>query len=902
MNVVLRSALALYWGVTVERTTSGRYEESTGAQQRVNTCWCSCEDERVQKHAQPVGSGGEQKIMQMQRVPGVKCYCCGEELGSNSQCGKSASSTTLRARPPCLWAHTDPEIVRRCSQKPKIAVRTASGITRFFPIGTAVFVPPQVGGYGLRGVVRSFDAENERYSIEFEGSSNVNKGQIQSGSVDIRKALHYIDQSDKALYPADALPIDSSVRCVIDDKLRRQLSSSKHADAQCICGIIEGAAVDHSNVAIYYNIGPNISVKQFFLAEEVSLVVQVPPPAEATAAVTVDPPTENTEVVVLESSSSSSEFADPQPPVSKALGGVKGKGDGGSKKDEGKAQATFKAPRAPQRARGKGGVAQSKREATAPATFKAVSTTARPPNNSATPDAAAGAVQPAVLKEDHWEESDSEEGAAGAEVLQWNRSAFVYYYGVGQEHAGTVTGRCVNHKTRRASKYIIETPQGSFARVRAQDVYWPSRVPGDSSKAAVPTTTAPQGLASAASKEVAGKGNTTKQLGDAPGAGVQPQRRASEENAGKGNTTKPVVVTPAAGARVPTSTAHSAKGSSSDESSSSSFSSSESEGSVAAQEKSPQRTATRSRKDGNRKRAVKFNYDHEHHETLVIFKQLATNVPWLHSRRSQKSIWKFHLDALQEEGHALELEGHKDALKTFAAWASSICKTRRTARLAEMRRSGTATVEYDAVDDVGYRWEQKVCGDEANTEMNQARAHLLRDVATHTAVSLQQTAAKIDAQRKRRYSAGSKTKKGGDDESTPSKSATPSTNSSPMENAKTALLRQLTELTKQNAEQDAKDAHLVTQIVTTVAAQHVAQPTSHDTSGDLHLLRSFLEKEDSSLVCWAQNIHAALGITEGAHFKELSETDITTAQGIPVMQRKRLLAVAKRYDLGASTH
>jgi hypothetical protein len=29
------SALALYWGVTVERTTAGRYEESAGAQQRV---------------------------------------------------------------------------------------------------------------------------------------------------------------------------------------------------------------------------------------------------------------------------------------------------------------------------------------------------------------------------------------------------------------------------------------------------------------------------------------------------------------------------------------------------------------------------------------------------------------------------------------------------------------------------------------------------------------------------------------------------------------------------------------------------------------------------------------------------------------------------------------------------
>ena len=318
------------------------------------------------------------------------------------------------------------------------------------------------GGYGLRGVVRDWKSEAGRYTIEFEGGSNVFQGQIHSGSVDVRKALLYIDQSNKALYPSDALPFDSSVRCVIDSNLRGKLSFTKHADAECICGIIEGVAVDHSNVAIYYNIGPNISTKQYFLAEDVSLVVKVPlpQPAEASAAVTDEPPSEKAEVVVIESNSSSSEFEDPQPPVSKAPGVAKGKGGVGSKKDEGKA----------------------------PATFRALSTTARPP---------AAQPQHAVRKEAHWEESDSEEGAGGAEVVQWNRSALVYYYGVGQEHAGTVTGRCVNHETRLASKYTIQTQNRSFTRVRAQDVYWPSRVTGDSSKPVV----------------------------DAPGAGGQAQRQ-----------------------------------------------------------------------------------------------------------------------------------------------------------------------------------------------------------------------------------------------------------------------------------------------------------------------------------------------------------------------------------------
>ena len=91
------------------------------------------------------------------------------------------------------------------------------------------------------------------------------------------------------------------------------------------------------------------------------------------------------------------------------------------------------------------------------------------------------------------------------------------------------------------------------------------------------------------------------------------------------------------------------------------------------------------------------------------------------------------MQALQSEGHALDLEGHKDAVKTFSSWAAHICKTRRTHRLAEMRKSGVATFEHDTVDDVAYRWEVKMCGDAADTQLNQQRAALFRDVATSSA-------------------------------------------------------------------------------------------------------------------------------------------------------------------------
>ena len=115
-----------------------------------------------------------------------------------------------------------------------------------------------------------------------------------------------------------------------------------------------------------------------------------------------------------------------------------------------------------------------------------------------------------------------------------------------------------------------------------------------------------------------------------------------------------------------------------------------------------------------RQRAIKFNFKHDSPKTKAIFVQLASEVPWLRSRREQKSLWIKHLDELFKKGNATELRGHKDAAKSFSAWAAAICRARKMWRLVEGRRGGEVE-ENDAVDDVSHMWETKVLGDEKLT-------------------------------------------------------------------------------------------------------------------------------------------------------------------------------------------
>ena len=88
-------------------------------------------------------------------------------------------------------------------------------------------------------------------------------------------------------------------------------------------------------------------------------------------------------------------------------------------------------------------------------------------------------------------------------------------------------------------------------------------------------------------------------------------------------------------------------------------------------------------------------------------------------------------------------------------------------------------------------------------------------------------------------------------------------------------------------------------IVTSLAAATHQPPTAplavH--AAEVALLQKFLADEDSSLAGHAHVIYAALGVTSGADFKELTEADILSDQRIPMLHRKRLLVVAKRNGL-----
>lgn len=734
--------------------------------------------------------------MQMQRFEGVICNCCGEVLGSNAQCGLSATSVALGRRPPCLWAHADASIVQRCISAMKKAGtnEVKAPDVSVMPNDTPVFIPPFMGGYGYRGVVAAWNSKSKQYSIRFE-NGNV-------GSVAPHMLLRYIDKENMSLYPSDALPFDSSVRCCLGEKLSRSMSRITNSSVLLgtVCGIIQGAAIDDSNRAVYYDVGRNSTPKQFFIAADISLVEeeQVQTGGEAHPAPSAAPP-------------------------------------------------------------GSTAPSAAARDSSAPS--------ASAPRSS---DPSAAPMVPRTFAASQFDEDDSDTDCGSVSAtLQVGDSVVCDGKGL-----GIILGRCVNSQDKRVSKYIVQC-NNSILTLRWNSV---QRAPPANPKAgkSAPKATKPQAL------------------GEAPGSATLQVPTSQSSKGGKGKKDK----RNAKGAPPQTASSQSKAGvtdsSSSEEASGSGHSVN---AATEADDDAAKRYATPKKSRSKRQRAAKFNFLHDEPETVTIFNQLSSNIPWLHTRSGQKAIWKFHLEALQSEGHALELQGHKDAVKTFSSWAAHICKTRRTHRLAEMRKSGVATFEHDAVDDVAYRWEVKMCGDAADTQLNQQRAALFRDVATSSAVSLQATADKIEANRARRYS----TKRGdaGDTDvsATPrsSKSATPSNQISPRDNAKIGLLRQLTDMATVTAEQDAKDAALVTQLISGMRSEQPASVPSCD--GEVLLLSNFLRLEDSSLVNWAPQIHSALGITEGAHFAELTADDINNAPGIPVLQKRRLLAVGIRFKL-----
>ena len=705
----------------------------------------------------------------MQEVPGVDCYCCGHAFGTNSQCGKNFSKlSTLKKRPPCLWAHTDPTIVAACLRKMKLKKDSDSLAKQLgmsscmkevlpdipvLPIDTQVYIPSLFGKGGLRGVVYSWNEGTHMYGITWPVTKQGNK----MGLVPQKNVFKFIDFIGS--FPDGALAFDASVRC-----------GDEH-----IPGIIQGVAVNHLNVPIAYDVGPNSSGSNFFAADVVSLVQLEHGLSEdfgtrmaQVGQFIMDVLEARDEVIQIESDSDKV----PSTTTSSFIVGV-----GNAVKS-----ATATSPKVATSSGGKAGATAPKAPTPPPPPKVATSSGGKVPlAKAATPPPRKIPPPP------------SPGDAPGAK--------------------GTQKGIDVSPQSHVSVPAVIEQEQDSSAS-------------GSSSSG------------SDSSSDSSGSGSEDSH----PDADADAERKKPTGKAG--NT--PVAAK--AAARSPTGVE-------------------------------------------SRKRATKFNYLHDAAETVTIFMQLSSNVPWLHTRKGQKAIWMYHLKELQAHGHAMELVGHKDAGKTFAAWAAHICKTRRMVRLAEAKKSGVAEIGNDAVDDVAHRWEIKVCGEAALSSNNQERAAMMRDLATSTGVQLAVKAQQIDESRKRRFNA-----KG--EASTPSKSHKSSTSPTSPADIKTNLLRQLTNLTQVSAEQEALDNAMINAIVERVAAvQQTPAASNLPSAGDVLLLESLLREEDSSLVSWAPKIYEALGISASEHFEELSAADIMAAAGIPMLQKVRLVALGKRFGL-----
>ena len=315
--------------------------------------------------------------------------------------------------------------------------------------------------------------------------------------------------------------------------------------------------------------------------------------------------------------------------------------------------------------------------------------------------------------------------------------------------------------------------------------------------------------------------------------------------------------------------------------------------------------------DESRERACKFNYKHDDKSTDTIFWQLASQIPWLHTRNGQKTIWRMHLSELQSKGHALELQHHKDALKTFIAWAANICKQRRSFRLQESRTSGLGTaMTLDNVDDVVERWDQKLVDDGDVAACHQEKADIMRDAMCNTAQHLDAKTAKILQVRKKRYASKKFNSADTTSTSTPSKSsnsvpevsASPASapgRQSPATDARASLLSQLNELTKSQESQAQSDAKLIQDLSANICGsmRSFAPAAASAFDAAKASLKGLLETQDPSLVAYADVIHSALGISDPNDFTELTVDDINNATGLPLVQRKRLVAVARRFGV-----
>ena len=952
----------------------------------------------------------------MQAFPGVTCYCCGEELGSNKNCGDKAASSINRSRPPCKWAYSDPSIVQRCVQKAKQKQADSLRLSA----GTAVFVPPQIGGYGLRGVISGWLDGFSQYTVI------IDDGKSTTGSVPSKLVMRYVDKTNLELYPQDALPYNASVRCRLAESHLQNI-----AQGDKVTGIIQGAAIDEKGKAIYYDTGPNVSQKkQFFLATDVSLVEERQCIIESLPVSAEQKPEAPPTIVCLDTSGDSdfekSTFVAPKKTGVPQKGGalkkvsqkkVTGASDrrfgtigdadaalvsGGwrrctSKEGPGpkvnqnlehddydvvhmprdghclfhclsaivmEFQLEQQCSQAHMRKKigdfwrrtgckifcdstyGDGSdivslpyvcedvssieksgygelpevaafckifdltvvvISPETQERGAPPMImnpgkphprillQTLGWTAKgnrergkdhwqllkckvqqhhapqspvPPSEIAgdAPDAGDAAPQAANAVADPSQDSSDSEVCESTPEVDWALNSVVYCNLVGKEVSCKIKKRCVNHTSRRVNKYTVEYGTGVSVRLQANQVFWPSRVVTSGITPVSNTRLKPMPPPCGTSRTLAAKG------------GSKGKHRHSK--------------------------------------SSSSDSNDDAKKKKKKKKKQDASSSSSSSEDDSRTRAPKFNYKHDDDLTNTIFWQIASDVLWLHSRNGQKAIWRKHLENLQENGHCLELKGHKDSLKTFIAWAAVTCKARRTSRLAESRKRGKAFIKLDNVDDVAERWEMKVFGDAEMAALHGEKAEIMRDAMCSTASSLDAKTAALAELRNKRYATAKRAKKGTDEvdaaSRTPSKvnssnsEVTKSSSvdisptagrASPAADSRADLLAQIKDLTQMQHDQEEKDTKLVTNLFASFTNaqnnKHAAAASPFD--DDIATLRQFLEREEPSLCTWAHAIHAALGVTKSEDFKELTVADISGAPGIAILQMKRLQALAKRH-------
>jgi hypothetical protein len=298
-----------------------------------------------------------------------------------------------------------------------------------------------------------------------------------------------------------------------------------------------------------------------------------------------------------------------------------------------------------------------------------------------------------------------------------------------------------------------------------------------------------------------------------------------------------------------------------------------------------------------RVRAEKF--DPSEKDTNTIFLQIANDVPFAHSRIKVNEVWKKHLDALHLEGHAVGCR----KVKTFSAWATKKCRERKAFRLKESRESGVGTCEpATALDDVTLRWERaKLTGSDKH---NPLAAELMRNAATSTATSLDsKTAAIIDSRKKYMAKPPAKSPSptashdrgasprpapvgGGSLLSPPpsgSKSSTPSQAQATRATFNAAI---------QNLDNSKVDEQLL-QLLAAIQAPPSAQPQA--THPEVELLRAVLQSEDPLLAPHAAKIYDALGITELAHFCELSAEDVGSV-ALPKLHQNHLNTLWNKHN------